>query len=130
MLPPITNPAPHNLASQVDVEEWRTGLWLQALQSQPSAVLDDAATTAAALQRRFRTSRIEAFRFPPDVAAMLTALRSSGLTTVIITNGHSEIQASKLEACGARRLVDHVLIGGDEVAAGRHEKPHRSIFDR
>uniref|UniRef100_A0A1D2ABA5 N-acylneuraminate-9-phosphatase n=1 Tax=Auxenochlorella protothecoides TaxID=3075 RepID=A0A1D2ABA5_AUXPR len=122
--------APWDPTHQVDVEEWRTGLWLQALQAQSSVVLEEAAATAAALQRRFCTSRIEAFRFLPAVASMLGTLRSSCLTTVIITNGHSDVQASKLEACGARNLVDYVIIGGDEVAAGRYEKPHRSIYDR
>ena len=41
-----------------------------------------------------------------------------------------QIQRGKLEACQAAAAVAHVIIGGDEVAAGRAEKPAASIFLR
>lgn len=59
---------------------------------------------------------------------MLAELRSAGLKTVIITNGHAEIQRTKLAACGAEKLFDGILVGGEEVSAGRLEKPHPGIF--
>lgn len=50
---------------------------------------------------------------------------------VIITNGHPDIQRGKIQATAAAATVsDHIIIGGDEVAAGRQEKPHPSIFHR
>lgn len=54
--------------------------------------------------------------------------RAGGLKAVIITNGHAQIQRAKLVACNAERLFDGVLVGGEEVAAGRAEKPHPTIF--
>ena len=55
-------------------------------------------------------------------------MRADGLHTVIITNGHADIQRIKLQACRAEDLFDGILVGGEEVIAGRHEKPHPSIF--
>jgi Haloacid dehalogenase-like hydrolase len=47
---------------------------------------------------------------------------------MVITNGHSQVQRAKLERCKVASLFDHVLVGGDEVAAGGHQKPHPHIF--
>ena len=55
-------------------------------------------------------------------------MRAQGLATVIITNGHAQIQRTKLETCRAAELFDGVLVGGEEVLAGRAEKPHPGIF--
>lgn len=55
-------------------------------------------------------------------------MRDEGIHTVIITNGHADIQRSKLKACKAVDLFDGIIVGGEEVLAGRHEKPHPSIF--
>lgn len=59
---------------------------------------------------------------------MVANMRASGLKTVIITNGHAEIQRTKLLACQAAELFDGILVGGEEVLAGRMEKPHPGIF--
>lgn len=59
---------------------------------------------------------------------MIAKMRADGIHTVIITNGHAEIQQTKLRACKAVELFDGILVGGEEVLAGRHEKPHPSIF--
>lgn len=59
---------------------------------------------------------------------MISKMREDGIHTVIITNGHAEIQQTKLKACKAVELFDGILVGGEEVLAGRHEKPHPSIF--
>lgn len=116
---------------QTEVEEWRAGLWARALAAQGRGGAGaQRAELGRSLQARFRNSRIERFRFLPAVEELLRTLRARGLVTVIITNGHPDVQAAKVEACGARGLVDAVLIGGEEVAAGRHEKPHPSIFAR
>ena len=63
-----------------------------------------------------------------SVQEMVTAMRAQGLARVIITNGHPQIQRTKLEACGAAELFDGVLVGGEEVLAGRADKPHPGIF--
>lgn len=55
-------------------------------------------------------------------------MRRAGLKAIIITNGHAEIQRTKLVACGAADLFDGILVGGEEVLAGRVEKPHPAIF--
>ena len=59
---------------------------------------------------------------------MVEALKEQGLKTVIITNGHPEIQRGKLERVQAAALFDGILVGGEEIAAGGQEKPAASIF--
>ena len=43
---------------------------------------------------------------------------------------HATVQRQKLEACAAGRLFRHILVGGEEIASGGHEKPHPSIFHK
>ena len=61
---------------------------------------------------------------------MVDSLQQRGLRTVVITNGHATVQRQKLEACAAYRLFQHILVGGEEIASGGHEKPHPSIFHK
>ena len=61
---------------------------------------------------------------------MVADLRQQGYRVLIITNGHAEIQRGKLEQVHAVELFDGILVGGEEVAAGRAEKPAVSIFLR
>ena len=44
------------------------------------------------------------------------------------TSGHPEIQRGKLATCGAATSFANILVGGEEIAAGRAEKPAASIF--
>lgn len=109
------------------MEEWRAALWLQAMRRQGA---EDAAA-AARLQHCFSSTRLRHFRFGEGVEAMVRRLQGLGLGTVIITNGHRTVQRQKLEACGAARLFAHMLVGGEEIAAGcGHEKPHPAIFHK
>ena len=62
------------------------------------------------------------------VQDMVAGLQRQGLKAVIITNGHRVIQRQKLEVSGAEDFFDGLLIGGEEVVAGRAEKPAASIF--
>lgn len=133
------------------MEEWRSLLWARALvKAGFSAVAEEVVTGAAPashssplhgvpaqalaagrqLQDCFSRSRLDTFRFADEVVSLLSALRKAGLATAIITNGHSAVQNAKLEACGAAAVVDHILVGGDEIAQGRAAKPHASIFRR
>ncbi len=114
------------MQAQVDVEAWRAQLWLQAMSRQGHS--DAAAATA--LQRCFSSTRLQHFRFGEGVEPMVAALQQRGLQTVVITNGHATVQRQKLEACAAGRLFRHILVGGEEVACGGHEKPHPSIFHK
>jgi beta-phosphoglucomutase-like phosphatase (HAD superfamily) len=59
---------------------------------------------------------------------MVADLRKQGLKTVIITNGHPEIQRRKLQRIGADDLFDAFIVGGEEIEAGGNEKPAASIF--
>lgn len=109
------------------MEPWRAQLWLQAMSLQGHT--DEGA--AARLQHCFSSVRLAHFRFPEGVAAMVQQLQGRGLATAIITNGHRTVQRQKLEACEAARLFPHMLVGGEEVAAGcGHEKPHPAIFHK
>ena len=57
-------------------------------------------------------------------------LRQQGYKVLIITNGHADIQRGKLRQLHAVDLFDGILVGGEEIAAGRAEKPAASIFLR
>ena len=46
---------------------------------------------------------------------MLERLEADGLTLVIITNGHHDIQRAKLARCNADNAIRHILVGGEEV---------------
>ena len=46
---------------------------------------------------------------------MLQRLEADGLTLVIITNGHHEIQRDKLARWNADSAIRHILVGGEEV---------------
>lgn len=59
---------------------------------------------------------------------MVADLRKQGLKTIIITNGLTEIQRGKLRRLDAAELFDGIIVGGEEIQAGRQEKPAASIF--
>ena len=61
---------------------------------------------------------------------MLADLQAGSYALAVITNGHKDIQRGKLERTGLAGHVDHVLVGGEEIAAGRAEKPNPMIFQR
>lgn len=61
---------------------------------------------------------------------MVELLTQQGYRLVVITNGHHLIQRQKVESCRAGRLFQHILVGGEEILEGRHEKPHPLIFQR
>lgn len=59
---------------------------------------------------------------------MVADLRQQGYKVLVITNGHAEIQRGKLRQVHAEALFDGILVGGEQIAAGRAEKPAASIF--
>lgn len=121
---PLFAAAPWDVTHQVPVEEWRAALWLQALRVQG---VDDAAL-AAQLQDSFNRTRLSRFRLEAGVPEMLRELEAARLQLVIITNGHHHIQRAKLEHCAAGDAFSNIIVGGEEVLAGRPEKPDPSIF--
>lgn len=117
--------APWDSTYQVPVEEWRAGLWSRALADH--GVNDDALGTT--LQSCFTSGRTNRFKFTTEVQEVMKEIRARGYKVVLITNGHAEVQRGKIEATQALAAVGgNVLVGGEELAAGRHEKPHASIF--
>ena len=78
----------------------------------------------------FRDVRLETLKIRERVREGIARLRSRGICVGIITNGHEIVQREKLAACGAYACVDgkNILVGGEEVLAGRGEKPCASIF--
>ncbi|PRW20863.1 N-acylneuraminate-9-phosphatase [Chlorella sorokiniana] len=123
---PLFHASPWCPEGKVEVEAWRAQLWLQAMGRQGHSDTD----AAAALQRCFSSTRLQHFRFGEGVEPMVASLQQRGLQTVVITNGHATVQRQKLEACAAARLFRHILVGGEEIARGGHEKPHPSIFHK
>ena len=60
--------------------------------------------------------------------AVLRLLQAARVPVGIITNGHAEVQRAKLARIAAASLFPTILVGHEEIAAGRAEKPDRGIF--
>jgi len=78
----------------------------------------------------FRDCRLEQLRLNSSVCGGIEKLRAKNVHVVIITNGHHVVQREKTAACGIYEVVklENILVGGEEVLAGRDEKPEASIF--
>lgn len=88
----------------------------------------DTYDTALELQESFRKTRLEHFQFPLGVVDLISELKEEGYLVAIITNGHAEIQRSKVTACKASEHIETIIIGGEEILNGRTEKPDAGIF--
>ena len=110
---------------------WKTRerMWVEAAAAGDD---DDARGGRAAARANviFRDVRLETLKIRERVREGIARLRSRGIGVGIITNGHEIVQREKLAACGAYACVDgkNILVGGEEVLAGRGEKPCASIF--
>jgi 2-haloacid dehalogenase len=60
----------------------------------------------------------------PEVAGVLSALRTRGATTSILTNGDPDMIADAVSAAGIGALLDHVLTVSE---AGIY-KPHAAVY--
>ncbi|XP_071962743.1 N-acylneuraminate-9-phosphatase-like [Antedon mediterranea] len=100
-------------------DEWRTGLWQTALGSDVSLAL------ASEVYQLWKDTRIEGIFFTKEIKSFLRALRLK-YKLLLLTNGDSVIQRSKIKQCNARDYFDGMVISGDEP----HAKPHISIFEK
>ena len=111
------------------VWQTRERMWVEAT---GDADADGARGGRAAARANviFRDVRLETLKIREGVREGIGRLRSRGICVGIITNGHEIVQREKLAACGAYACVDgkNILVGGEEVLAGRGEKPCASIF--
>ena len=122
-----------------DVFSHRAGLWAQAITKQQKkdgccSRLDDTAIfeMGKACQTCFDKTRMEEFPFVEGAVDMVRKLQQANLRTVVITNGHHVVQHEKLKACDATSVfqASDIIVGGDEVVAGRKEKPDKGIFEK
>lgn len=81
-------------------------------------------------QETFDRQRLADFALVDGAAELIGRLRAKGLAVVIITSGHEDVQRPKLQACRAADVVgeENIIVGGEELRAGREDKPHASIF--
>jgi FMN phosphatase YigB (HAD superfamily) len=106
----------------INVHEWRTRLWQNALARQNIEHPD----LPEMLNNAFHNERLIFYVFTPDVHAMLQELLKD-YSGIIITNGDSSIQRPKLAACQAQELFgSNIIVGGEE----DQEKPHPSIYQK
>ena len=118
------------------VWSWRRALWKRALEE--SVSLGDANARgkldyyAYVANDTFRDVRLHALKISRTVRDEIEALKRVGVIVGVITNGDPVIQREKLAACGAYELFPNelILVGGEEILAGREEKPGRGIFER
>jgi len=104
------------------------GLMVQA--AAQAAVESATASLAEQLQSVFDRQRMADFVLLDGVSELIGRLRRNGLSVVIITSGHEEVQRAKLRACNAADIVGEgsIIVGGEELRAGREDKPGASIF--
>ncbi|KAI5746997.1 hypothetical protein M8J77_009975 [Diaphorina citri] len=105
---------PHN--TKVSLDEWRLGLWSQAMPDTCSHLAGDIYETW--LQYRY-----ECMKPSKSVLSLLKRLREH-YTLVLITNGTSEHQWEKIRMLKMRKYFDCVLVSGDLP----WEKPNPCIF--
>lgn len=105
--------------SFASVDDWRVSLWDRAIGQKDAAL-------ARGAHRKWMSERLTQFKFSAEVQAMLERLRAAGYSTGILTNGHADVQRSKLEACDAARFFENkkIVVAGDY----SEQKPHASIF--
>merc|ERR1719491_2632846 len=94
----------------------------------------ESTTTAlgSSFQEIFDKQRLADFALVDGSAELILRLRSRNLAVVIITSGHEEVQRPKLKACHAADIdifgETNIIVGGEELRAGRQDKPSASIF--
>lgn len=136
--------APWDPEDRVPISDWRAQLWVAALDEigqataaavePPSLVASTSSRCAspaelgAELQHRFDEVRLGEFAWVEGVLELVERLGAAGLRMCVITNGHSDVQHPKLKVLRASDLFEHIIVGGDEVRAGRLEKPDAGIF--
>uniref|UniRef100_A0A7S0Q5K4 Uncharacterized protein n=1 Tax=Coccolithus braarudii TaxID=221442 RepID=A0A7S0Q5K4_9EUKA len=108
------------------VASWRTSLWARALGGELSEL---AVGDAEAVQQAHDTwvaERLGRFKLSAEVRAMVRRLQSAGYTTGVLTNGSTEVQRAKVDACGACELfgAERVIVAGEHP----EQKPAPSIF--
>merc|ERR1719198_1460142 len=95
------------------------------------AFIESASTSLGqSFQDIFDNHRLANFSFIDGAADLIRRLQRQGLGVVIITSGHEEIQRPKLRACCAADVFGdtNIIVGGEELRAGREDKPNASIF--
>ena len=94
------------------------------------AAADGGSVTSETLARgayeAWVKARLADFKLEAGVEAMVRRLQAAGYSTGVLTNGHAEVQRSKLEACAAAALFEShkIVVAGDYA----QQKPHASIF--
>jgi HAD superfamily hydrolase (TIGR01549 family) len=76
------------------------------------------------LNSLFMDLRMKYFDFFDGVSELLMLLRKK-YKLVLITNGPSYSQRSKITKCEVESFFDHILVGGEQA----YSKPHASIFN-
>jgi N-acylneuraminate-9-phosphatase len=117
--------APWDPEYKTDVFTWRSRVWEHALKLQN---VENAEEVGLKCQKCFDDNRMGTFPLYDCVKELTEYINSKGLETCIITNGHHRVQRDKLEACNAYTLFENIIVGGEEVLAGRKEKPDSGIF--
>jgi len=126
--------APWDPEDKVPLAEWRSRHWSSAFAEvasgsiEPDAPQGESSSMGRELHQEFDRVRLGELSWLPGVPELVQGLKADGYQVCIITNGHSDVQHPKLRAVKASELFEHIIVGGDEVKAGRKEKPDAGIF--
>ena len=118
----------------MEVGAFRSAMWSRAVALQVVGGGEgdpDVVAAGVAAQTAFDKHRLAHLVFVPEAEQALRHARALGLKTVMITNGHHQVQRDKLAAVKAHLLFpdpETIIVGGEEVLVGRPEKPSPSIF--
>lgn len=102
----------------VPIDEWRTNLWLQAMED------NSQRDTAEQVYRLWKLKRLENIRLSEDIRVLLLNLKKS-YKLLLLTNGDPQVQREKLDHCSGWDFFESVMISGDFC----YEKPNPAIFE-
>ncbi|KAK9837604.1 hypothetical protein WJX74_001263 [Apatococcus lobatus] len=109
---------PWDPANSMGANEWRAGLWLQALQDQDQGHDLDACQLSQRLYKCFKDTRLQHLHLERGVEDLIDWLKVEGIAIVVITNGHPDVQRGKLAAAGIEKFVTHILVGARRSSRG------------
>ncbi|PIK55391.1 putative N-acylneuraminate-9-phosphatase-like [Apostichopus japonicus] len=102
----------------IPIDEWRTDLWLQAMED---SSLTEMAKKAYQL---WKLTRLESVVLSDEIKRMLLNLKES-YKLLLLTNGDPQVQSEKLDHCSGWNYFESVMISGNFP----YEKPEPAIFE-
>ncbi|XP_001382083.1 N-acylneuraminate-9-phosphatase isoform X1 [Monodelphis domestica] len=107
--------------SKLSITDLRISHWEKAIQeTRGNEPIRELAKECYLL---WKSTRLQHMTLSEDIKSMLTELRKE-VRLLLLTNGDTQTQREKIEACGCEPYFDAIVVGGEQ----EEEKPAPSIF--